>query len=648
MEMAKSGYFKNMAFRHRGTEGRSLVWLTGTLLIAALWMASRPYEGAIGDARLYAVEALRLLLPGHFDDDLYFRSGSQGQFTLFPRIYAPFLAYFGVGGAALRLTVVFQAAWVGGLAFFVFSLFRDNRERFLAIAAVIIFPHRIFFAYGESFLTPRLAAEALTLWGLGFMVRERIIWTIVCLAVGMLLHPLMTLPAVACVALRQTLRRPLLWWLWGVLVAAILVAAGAGIQPFVRLFQRFDPAWFTVVSIRDQFCLPTQWDVLLWMQWINALTTTILAFIAVSVRERRLLLELIGVVAGLFVLTVVCGDVLRDVLVVDIQQYRAVWLLELVSNMFIGGFSLRWPWREFSSLTRLFLVGAFVMLYVAGITDVAGVVTFASAPMAALAAAAAWWERRHGRELPALMRGCGAIIFGVCLGIFFSIAFLLWEYKNNLNKIDTFEWKIFLSIILAGMSFGFVLFIHRLHGKFFVPVAAVVLIMVAIGIFRWDRRDPWTSFVESSAVQSRSLTQLLPEDGQIYWEGDMRIPWFLLSRASYFSCTQGSGVLFNRETAIDYQRRFDTISALETLDFHEDSFCSLPADQKPVPLTRALLRQVCRENPPLSALVLITAVADAPGTVWRAPVPFTGMVMARGKPQPFSVNTFHIYACRDQ
>lgn len=54
------------------------------------------------------------------------------------------------------------------------------------------------------------------------------------------------------------------------------------------------------------------------------------------------------------------------------------------------------------------------------------------------------------------------------------------------------------------------------------------------------------------------------------------------------------------------------------------------------------------DNPSLSALVLVTAVADAPGTVWQAPVPFTWMATVPEGSQSFSVDTFRIYACRDQ
>src|SRR5262245_51531068 len=96
------------------------------LLIATLWMATRPYLGVVHDSRFYTVEALNELIPGRFADDLYFRYGSQGQFTLFTRMYKPFIAAFGVADGNLILTIIAQCLWLSGLFYLARNLFRDR------------------------------------------------------------------------------------------------------------------------------------------------------------------------------------------------------------------------------------------------------------------------------------------------------------------------------------------------------------------------------------------------------------------------------------------------------------------------------------------------------------------------------------------
>lgn len=58
-----------------------------TLLIATVWLSTRPYLGVIHDSRFYTIQALSALLPGRFDSDLYFQYGSADQFTLFTLAY---------------------------------------------------------------------------------------------------------------------------------------------------------------------------------------------------------------------------------------------------------------------------------------------------------------------------------------------------------------------------------------------------------------------------------------------------------------------------------------------------------------------------------------------------------------------------------
>ena len=82
-----------------GDQHRRVKMLSIALLIATLWLTTRPYVGVMDNSKFYTVQALNALMPGRFAEDLYFRYGSQDQFTLFSLVYKPFLAAFGIAAA---------------------------------------------------------------------------------------------------------------------------------------------------------------------------------------------------------------------------------------------------------------------------------------------------------------------------------------------------------------------------------------------------------------------------------------------------------------------------------------------------------------------------------------------------------------------
>ena len=295
----------------RGDSRATLLCLT--LLIATLWMATRPYMGVIHNSRFYTVQALSALLPGRFASDLYFRYGSQDQFTSFTLIYKPVLAALGIAKAAMVLTIVGQVCWIAGLIYLARGLFQDGRTALLAVATAVALPGGVLLSYGEQFLTPRLIAEAITLWAFGSMLRGRPILALFLLGVSATVHPLMTLPELAVLFFHEAAGRRIWWVLGAFAVIASLGLAAAGVQPFVRLSERFDPAWFDVVRVRDFFCLLTKWTIVEWLQTCGMFTLGALALSLAEPLEKQFLLAVLAVAFGGLLVTLLGGDLLHDV-----------------------------------------------------------------------------------------------------------------------------------------------------------------------------------------------------------------------------------------------------------------------------------------------------------------------------------------------
>jgi hypothetical protein len=177
------------------------------------------------------------------------------------------------------------------------------------------------------------------------------------------------------------------------------------------------------------------------------------------------------------------------------------------------------------------------------------------------------------------------------------------------------------------------------------PLATVATCLLALAAFTWDQRTQWTSFIETTEAPPEALSSLLPEHELVYWEGDVRVPWLVLKRSSYFSCAQGTGALFFRGTAVAYQHRYETLKQLRTLDFGQETTCPSPGDQASYTLYGHQLASICTEEPKLGALVLTRPIVGVPSKEWQASVKFEDVRPVDGRLQPFSTDKFFIYSC---
>jgi hypothetical protein len=185
-------------------------------------------------------------------------------------------------------------------------------------------------------------------------------------------------------------------------------------------------------------------------------------------------------------------------------------------------------------------------------------------------------------------------------------------------------------------------------------------LLLACAGLNWDQRSPWTKFVDSTRSPPAALAAMLPGDAPIYWEGDLLVPWFVLKRASYFSCSQGTGALFSRGTALAYQKRYERFAALSTLDIGQELYCPVPQAAQPWPpgpadtgdnwpnpqsLVRSDIVAVCRESPALGALVLIHPVLGLTARSWVSPVDDPVVIRRHGRRERLDVDRFYIYPC---
>ena len=536
---------------------RRVVAFCVALLVATLWLATRPYLGIIRDSQFYTVEALSELIPGRFADDLYFRYGSQGQFTLFTQVYKPFLATFGVANGNLILTIIAQGFWLAGLLYLTQKLFLEKTIVSMAMAAVIMLPGGPIFQYGENFLTPRLLAEALTFWALGSMLCGRRGRALLLLCVSITIHPLTTLCGFAVLFFYEAKRRPALWAAAAVTVIASLGLAFCHVQPFDRLLMTFDPAWLAVVQVRDKCCLLTQWDLFNWMPVCNLIALATFGVVMAQPKERRFLVTLNAVGAGGLTLSFIGEYFFRNVLVVDIQTWRAIWLPQVVAHLFVAPIFFRMKRRgeiPFAGIIFALAIGFLAL------SQFLPIVIFGAAAMMVIAGIVGSWEQLNNKGLGMPAKAIGMLFVGVALSLtIIAMKSSTYGVFGKWTLVRHPLRDIALTSIALGAVGSLLIDIINRHIRT-IRLAAVLcteIMLVMVALFYWDQRTPWRKFIELAERPPVSLTSLLPREHPIFWENEVTVPWFLLKRSSYFSCAQGTGALFNRGTAINYQRRYE-------------------------------------------------------------------------------------------
>lgn len=566
-------------------------WRMAALLcaVALLWLTTRPYFGAVFDARFYMIEALNALDPARFADDLYFKFGSQGNFSIFTQLYQPLLPLFGVGTTAIILTIIGQLLWLFGL----FCLTRalvGPRLMWLSLAVVVgtLNAYAGGFAYGESYLTARLYSEGLVMLALAQLAAHPVrAWVLLGLAAC--LHPLMALPGIAIAFVYLALGRPV-WWAVAAAGAGLVAALGlANIAPFSNLFRTIDPEWFAIIDIRAIYCLVGNWPADFFMLATGAVVWTVAALILIDGSHRRFLIAVLIVGVGGVLCAYLGGDIARNVLVMELQPWRSMWLLQLVSRIHIP-------------LVVMVLIGR-----ISGIAP---------------------------------NRFAWTTLLTMCLILAGSVTRLV---RNPAAADFT---PISLGLVAAALLLiAAQLLLTEQHRRVALISAVFGFALIPLALMRWDLRSPWIRYVESPEPPPRDLAMLLPAKASVYWESGLEMLWLRLKRPSYFACEQGTGVLFYRDTAMAYKSRAASFWPLRIGDFHQLNTCAI-LDARPKPeRNRAGLQKLCRREPGLDYVVLTQQLDGVVAKSWKSPVRFQDMQSSDGAFFARVTDLFYIYSC---
>ncbi|MBZ0096141.1 MAG: hypothetical protein K8H75_12340 [Sulfuricella sp.] len=553
------------------------------LLLLAIWFLGHPYRGMWHDAVFYAVQAVSLLHPEAYRNDLYFLYGSQDDFTLFSPIYAAFIDLLGLNAATITLLLAGYALWIGAATLLAGKLLRGF-PFWLGLVLIIAMPGDYGAAklgYAEYFLTPRLIAEGLTLLSLAMILSGKRLMSLAALLAAFVMHPLVALAGAAFISLYLGYDKPKAALGIGVLAATVvLLLAWSGVSPFGHLFSVMDAEWFQLVNARSPYVL---WDEWRYEDWGNR---TLLAFSLLAAASgtangsvRRVFLPPLAIGVAALLLFWLGTSLFHNVLLIQLQPWRWLWLTQLFSYL-----AAAWLVADFwnhDRVYRLLLLG-FVTAWLT-LASIGGV-------LSVLVSGLFVWYARSGRAI-VIPQNLAALLYLIPLQAAAWWLASAWldataEAMIKVGPVHSIEfWLVWVLLFLpiSGGVISVIIFLtvwrYGADRRKFVHLATVggIAFLLMLSFAFWDQRPPRARYYVQQALRDPlpSFSRVIPVGAVVYWEDDLQMVWFGLGRASYASIGQTVGLIFNRQTAIEGKRRVDRLAALGV----EDGIFAQPGDR---------------------------------------------------------------------
>jgi hypothetical protein len=414
----------------------------------------------------------------------------------------------------------------------------------------------------EPFLTPRMAAEALVLFGLAAALRQvgspALAWAIpaALLIAAALFHPIMATAGVCALYwLHVGERKPAL--ATALAIAAFALAALALSVMQSGQWGRFDPEWLALVRDRSPYLFLDHWQLDDWSRLAVAAATLLIgAGVLPDGGARTLSRTAVVVSLGGIAMTWIACDLLHLVLFTQLQPWRWQWLGTVAAALLLPAtIHILWSGKTAGRTTALLLLSAWI---------------FASNPYALAAALAALAAQRFVHRLKpdearwVLLGAVGMLVLAS-----------VWRLASNFEFTDAHYLDPSIPLwIRRAMSFShdgaapaaiialawWLAVSRRFRPGLMVLAALAGAVCVALlpqTVGSWTARE----FSAQRVAQFTGLRRHIPERGEVFWPESPVAVWMLLGRPSYLSVIQTSGMVFSRGTALEMKRRAALLGA---------------------------------------------------------------------------------------
>ena len=547
-------------------------------LLLALNAAGRASSPTAHDARLYSLQALNQAEHGAYADDVFLRYGSQDEFSLFSRVVGPMVEAMELRPAFFLLYRIFNALFIFALFRLVRALIDDPLISTLSLIYLVTAPlayggYDIFMVH-EQFFTPRTVGTSLTLFALERLLRQRFVMAFALLIAAALMHPLMACGGVmigvgyvACTYLPTRIFA-------GLLIAASLGAAVILAIPTIgaNLFGTIDDDWHQMIRIAVGYNYPDDWPFKDWLNLAVSFALPIAACVYLyrddPAKQRFCFIVILAGAVGF--LATVAASMLPYALLFQGQPYRVLWILKVLQAPL--GFLLiaRWMqadalWGRIASLALIaFFCVAHYITPELTIFAVALPVSILLGRLSEQSAQPGWWWY--------------AVARGFVLGSIGWMAYRWWFFLAQRQMISQFfdlnEWVLFDLISPIFWIVALCVTSRLWQSPNFAAMrwsAAAVAILTPPAFFAAEMSADFQMNHTRLGADMAFVKQVIQERGgdpsrrpNIYSAlGRPDLVWIDVQATSYFDILQTAGVMFNRRTADEINRRIPLINKFE-------------------------------------------------------------------------------------
>jgi hypothetical protein len=572
------------------------------LTAVATWALLRGYHGLLGDAQLYAFQALSRIHPP-LAHDLYLQNTSQDQFTIFSPAYAWFIELLGVEPAAWSLTLLFTV-WFLAAVWAAARTLTNRDGAWLAVIFLLIVDGSYggsgVFRLAEQFLTARLPAEALIATSLACFLRGSKVLAAVTAAAAVLIHPLIALPGLLLlVCLGVPLRASLLGAAASA-IAGLLIAFSAAHLPWMaKLFPIMDPTWLGIVQERSQFLFLQLWSFRDWET--NARPFFYLAFIALATQDnrvRRICVAAVIVGATGLAVALIADAVGPVAILVQGQAWRWVWIVVFVGALLVPATVLQlWPDKKCGPLCAALLLLGLTLPAVIG--------------TACVSLSLILWLMRPRFSIHAV-----SVLRWIFLGLVLAVAAwvathaweIAWSAFHKPEAMAAAQLRDFFALKIPAVLGAALIWwgLRKCTGVRAPTLLCFGLLALSIFVLPAAFRQ-YRSLASAADIREFSdWASVIPPTSTVLVAPARDVGtfvWFTLQRPNYLAVDQSAGVVFSRPTALEVQRRSEVLLPVMDPNWNIQSELRAAAasgkhqiEAPSRPLTAANLSQICADT----------------------------------------------------
>jgi hypothetical protein len=620
------------------------------LFCAALWAACHPYPGIVGDSRIYIGRALADLDPAGVGRDMIFVNDGQFRFSLFPLLARGLVVHFGAALAAQIIAALGCLCWFAA-AFALARQLVTGRALWLVLAFVCVLPHGYgnhMFIPAEALAVPRPLAEAAVLASFAALLAGRRLLASGFILLGFAIHPIMALPGVVVLAVTH-LRN------WRVAAAGVgfvligVIAGLAGVPLFNRLFVQIDTEWLDLLYRLNPYLFPTHWGLNDFAPLVAQSATIAIAAHLLLGTSRKLFISCLWVGLGGVFVAIVLGDVLHNLLAIQVQTWRSAWIVAVIAQYAYALCAIRLATGEMragerrATLALLTLcwfgnLGLVLILPIAAVTLVLHFARFAK-PLDARWAVATWIIVAslvlvsYAGVLTNVLQFVARMPSGAGLGVVYGL------------RMDVAALPI---CVLA-----FVWFAAKPRSSLSPAVSAAAMLGCSIiaGAI-WSSRSEAARDVETLRNPPAFAAILDPRPGEVLWVDAKSEGWQVLGRPQWGSAQQSASVVFSRPLAMLWRARAQAL--LDNGLIQANIFAPWQAtDASAIPnVTGSALARICtRDDAPVAIIFPLERNQPLPAgvtaAVWILPHP-RFLIDINEKNIWHEVDRYAAVACVDQ